>query len=686
MRFDHPQRTFIQHAHQHIKLIAPPGSGKTEVASERILFLSQNGVNMKHVLATTFNVSAAQELRERLASKSISTMPIVRNYHKIGARMNRALMKKGFIPTRTIIDDYSTLKNLVTRSLESAIGFGKTNGSLSPYHPTTIDEFISFVGFVKSQTSTIDAAFECAGLDKKYSVFKCAYKTFETTRKEQGLQTIDDLVYDPVQALDSNKEAVKLVTNKLDFILGDEFQDINPITYRLLQYLAGDRAIMTFIGDDDQTINKFRGSEPSFIISGVSKDLPSIKTLKLLYTYRYGHCLSLCSNALIQHNEQRSKKLCLSAENAPRTKITVGYYTNHYQVPYQCHDQHSLINVIKRHQAKGESLADIGVLLRAYIIAPWIEVALLKAGIPYSLKDSKSSTSHYLIRAFNTFIRAIGSQNLSPVDIKLLSGLLHAPSLALRKDQYSKLLPYIIKGKQWGANTITNALPGVQAFIIERIVKRLNLLNKALTLPFHKAIKCFFIDHIFIEYEQLLEKRNNEFDKQNFALLTAYTNGALAFPSATDWLNQCDNMINAGGDAINLLSIHNAKGCAWSTVILPACVETILPYQHPEKTTSIEDERRLMYVAITRARNHLHIITAKRNSIESELKKSTGIPPNDIPVAPDYPSRFLFEMQLNDSINFGNAIHDGAVKTSKIDSEKTLFNDYINTLQKESDK
>ena len=134
------------------------------------------------------------------------------------------------------------------------------------------------------------------------------------------------------------------------------------------------------------------------------------------------------------------------------------------------------------------------------------------------------------------------------------------------------------------------------------------------------------------------------------------------------------------GDAAILTSLHSSKGCAWPVVIIPGCVETILPYEHPEQTTPIEDERRLMYVGITRARKHLHLITNSQPEFTKELKASSGKPPLSITVSPDKPSRFLYEMQINDANLMCKAIRDNSQNNQDTHGPRILIERYLGAL------
>lgn len=677
MQYNAEQLEFIRYPLTNLLLLAPPGSGKTQVAGERIYKMSQAGVDMKKMLATTFNVDAAKELNDRLVQYGLPVLPIIRNYHKVASRMNRSFIKNGFLPGAELITQEWIIRGKAIEALKQVIGHASSRDTINVNDPSVIDDFVGFIGFAKSDIQNAETMFKRLGLLPIYTPFIAAFTVFEENRKQSRFQTFDDLIYDPAIVLETNPAAKALVSNHLEHILVDEFQDINPIMYRLLRHLAGDTAKFICIGDDDQTINVYRGSDPTFMISGFLNHQKNATSLALLQTYRYGHAVALCANALVNNNTTRAPKLCVSEPNAPISKVTVGYYEKSDPVPYRCPEQHSLIKIIRHHHARGGPLNDIGILLRTYHLAPWIESALIRENIPYKMTDAKSAKSNPVVKGIIAFASAIGMSSLTGDITKSLTTLLNYPFLSIRQDQLVQLGPFIRQGRGVVSSSLKSALPGVQDFVIERIRKRIETLNTSLALPYIAALNHYFDHYIVSEFNLVIDKRKSDTDRKNLALVNSFIHTAKNFPHAQAFLDSIQLANSGHSEAVCITSMHSAKGCAWPTVIIPGCVETMLPYEHPNKTTSIEDERRLMYVGITRPRRHLHLITNSIPGFNRELKASTGIPPSPVTVSPQQPSRFLYEMQINDCISVADAIHDQSKATTETHGERALFDQYL---------
>ena len=209
---------------------------------------------------------------------------------------------------------------------------------------------------------------------------------------------------------------------------------------------------------------------------------------------------------------------------------------------------------------------------------------------------------------------------------------------------------------------------------------RINRLNTALSQPWSQAISTYFESEIHAAYTEHIANRKQGNDIRNHSILVA---ALLLLNSARsgDELLRIMTAASEDEDSITITTLNSAKGCAWFTVIIPACVETILPYQHPDSPTDIEDERRLMYVGITRARQHLHLITAQKKGFQSALEAGHESPVSAASPTMNEPSRFLYEMRLADAQAVGNAItlvNDISLTTT---GDISIIERYLTTLE-----
>jgi DNA helicase-2/ATP-dependent DNA helicase PcrA len=674
MRFNRHQLNFIQYPlNTHICLIAPPGSGKTQVTSARIAYLIKQGVAPQKILASTFNVKAADELTERLYDYQLPALPPIRNYHKVGSRMNRAFKKKGLIKHHQFIQ-----QEWQVREKAKQILLQTASTDINPNDPATLEDFVSFISVVKSQLLSAEDTFTEKKYCARYECFIDGFEEYEKLREQQGFQTFDDLLYDPVRVLMSTPSAVAFVENHVDHILIDEFQDMNPITFALFSFIAGSRAYITGIGDDDQTINVYRGSDPFFIVSGFSEGLQNVAHLQLAETYRFGHITAIAANQLIQHNKIRHNKICVSGANTPHTQISLGYYDE--QLSYRCPHQHSLLHTINKHSATGRDKRDVGVLLRTYHISPWIEFALIRERIPYRVEDGRSALSLPFVQGLKAFAALHIETEAEPPQVSLVIFLLNHPVLPVKRTLLSQLASLVAPSKTIADEDIDSIEPTLSPYVKTIVRTRINSLNTALSQPWSQAISTYFESEIHGSYTQQIATRKQGNDIRNQSILVA---GLLLLKSASsgDDLLRRMSPSRDGEDAITIATLNSSKGCAWHTVIIPACVETILPYQHPDSPTDIEDERRLMYVGITRARQHLHLITTEKQGFHTALQAGHDSPVSTVSPTMKEPSRFLYEMRLPDSEAVGSAITLDKEITLTTTGDVSVIERYITTLE-----
>lgn len=674
MHFNRHQLDFIQYPlDTHICLIAPPGSGKTQVTSARIAYLIEQGVAPQTILASTFNVKAADELSERLIDYRLPALPPIRNYHKVGSRMNRAFKKKGFIKHHQFIQHEWQIREKAKQVLLQT-----ASTDINPHDSGILEDFVSFISVVKSQLLSAEDTFTERQINARYRCFINGFEEYERLRERQGFQTFDDLIYDPVRVLISTPRAVAFVENHVDHILIDEFQDMNPITFALFSFIAGSRAYITGIGDDDQTINVYRGSDPHFIVSGFSEGLDNVAHLQLAETYRFGHVTAIAANQLIQHNNIRHNKICVSGANTPHTHISLGFYDK--KISYRCPHQRSLLKAINKHLATGRGKSDLGILLRTYHISPWIELALMRERLTYRVEDGRSALSLPFVQGIKAFAALHAETQSESPQVSPIIFLLNHPALPVKRTLLPQLASLVEASKTIDDEDIVQIEPTLSPYVKTVVKKRINSLNEALSQPWSEAVSTYYESEVHASYTEQIATRKQGNDIRNHSILIA----ALLLLNSTrsgDELLRIMTAASEDEDSITITTLNSAKGCAWFTVIIPACVETILPYQHPDSPTDIEDERRLMYVGITRARQHLHLITTEKQGFHTALQAGHDSPVSTVSPTMKEPSRFLYEMRLPDSEAVGSAITLDKEITLTTTGNVSVIERYITTLE-----
>ncbi len=657
--------------------MAPPGSGKTEVAAELAKALIDNGAHPQSILLTTFNVDAAEEIENRLKEKGVNPLPLIRNYHKVGARMCRYLANNGFIPNSQICMDTSKISALAKAALSNVIGH-VVRGDLNPSDPVVIENFLSFIALVKSDIIGPEITFEKSMLEPSYKPFIDSFYKFEELRVEAKVRTQDDLLYEPAMAIRKHPELADMLTGRLSNLIIDEYQDINPVGNFLFLSIAGKDTRVTCIGDDDQTINTFRGSRPEFIVSDFTKQFPTANSKYLLYTHRYGHAISIMANALIGNNTTRVDKLCVSAPSTPNSQIYVGFYNASYVLPYTETEQKYLINEIQRYINSGRPLHHVAVLLRTFHLAPYIECALMRANIPYRIKGSKSIKQNSNMLCVKAFTDIVGNRQPTLQQKTRLRALFFQASIGLRADQISAVIPLIEAGKSVSRDALKRLLPGTQDFILDNVVKHFSALNGALAKSHQQALNIFFNDYLLPKMDRGLEKKPTDSQRRAIAVLKASVEYAKNFVNSYEFGIDLDKQHEAE-DAITICTIHSSKGLAWPVVFIPGLCETIFPMQANSSHDNEDDERRLLYVGVTRAKEHLHIIVPESRIARRHLNGEIAEVPVHHIINANEPSRFFYELRLFNAIELAKALHSQSNEV-KLIGDISIYQKYLTKI------
>ena len=328
MEFSEEQINFIVAPFdQHILLSAPPGGGKSKVTQARVAYMLSKGINPETMLITMFSRPAAEEFRRDMQAYNIENQPRIRHYHQLGYRLCQSLEKRNLIPTRKLIEDENQWLGICRDNLRKSIIEHGTS-DINAYDQSVIDNFLSFVNFCKSDTLPAAEMFSRLKLPSDQQPFILGFELVEKERKRLKFRTLSDLIYDVAVALEYEEKIYKSIANKLDHIVIDEYQDIDPASMKIFHAMAGTRAKFNCIGDDDQTIFEWRGSSPKTMTSDWDAVFPTSSKLHLTKTYRYGHELALAAYNCISRNSERTEKMCLSPLDANKTEINIGYYVS----------------------------------------------------------------------------------------------------------------------------------------------------------------------------------------------------------------------------------------------------------------------------------------------------------------------------------------------------------------------
>lgn len=687
MSWTNEQAAIIAHGNGHAKVSAVAGSGKTSTLVERVARLLEQGQSAKRLQIVMFNTSAVNsfqaKLRQRLSGGHVK-MPVIRTFHSMGMRLCQFLSREGHISNWTLESRDWVEARLASEALSLVNG--------EPAESDDVEMLLEFIGLVKSDIISASDKFpEAREITRKAmpESFVQAFTTFERLRQQKGIRFFSDLIYDPVSCLMNNAVLAHGISNRLDHLLIDEYQDINEIQQALVTLIAGSTASVMAVGDVDQCIYEWRGAKPEYMQTLFDADFSGAETYQLSYTFRYGHELSLIANHLIQHNAQRDGKLCLSHPGNPQTRVTL----------LKEADNHPAVGVIQQWQAANRSLNECAVLVRLYGMSVGIELALLKHHIPYRIDGRDNVFASREARALFGYLRlAGGRRHMCAVDgtppQKFIEAMLAFPRIGLTNALIEHIASAMVASNakmQEVANTLIKR-GDVKDWRAKKLFQRALLLDtvEALgsTAKSRDVLKIVW-DTVGLDNAIARESRRRETAKDRQEACRAIR-AFVDEETVTDGLSSLDALMqeavnttaSPSQSAVTLTSIHRAKGLEWPLVIMPGLREGGLPVEELDNEKPIvESERRLCYVGMTRAKESLVLIHPEDTLLDAHLQN--GIASGNV-AGQSIASRFLYESNADVCAKIANELYrpTGAV-IEAVDTE--VANTYLTGLDRPID-
>ncbi len=657
MNLTKEQLTIVHHSGGHARVSAVAGSGKTTTMVARVGHLLSQGSTADQLMVLMFNRSArkafADSMQKKLASLN-SALPEVRTFHSLGLRLVESFTRRGILPKFTLVTEDYVQEKLARQVATQVYREQDNEGWLSR---DQVEEFLGFIDHVKSSITSADKVFETLDMPSRYSYFVDSYTLFERVRKEQKIRFFADLIHEPLMAMLQDSELAAWVGNRVEHIIVDEYQDINEAQQQLLKIVAGKRAKVMVVGDVDQCIYEWRGAQPEYITTRFGQDFPQPQNYLLSYTFRYGHRLSLAANHLIGNNVQRDRKLCVSHSITPETTISFLEEKN----------GHSLITLLSQWQDEGRTLGEAAVLVRLFAQAVPVELALLEAGIPYRLEGNAQVFDCLEVLALTGYLKlALGILSNDEPETRKASvvAMLSQPHLGIKREQLELLADEICATPDSGSDLIlARGQQDLPEFLRKRFKETAVNWRWLETNGVQGKVDLFlknFVERIGLyDFYHKMSVRSATAENrvktcQAFIDFTARQN-----LSALDLLEKIERLRETGidptQDSLLITSIHRAKGLEWPLVILPGLEDGSFPFfqMFGGGDENLEDERRLFYVAMTRAIEHLCISHPQDARLKRNIKKGGSGAPEDDFLA----SRFLFEANFGLSTQLGEMVH-----------------------------
>ena len=640
------QRQAVLHDEGPLLILAGAGSGKTRVITYRIAYLIQRrGVFPSNILAITFTNKAAQEMRDRITGLigDVARNMWVGTFHSMFARILRRHAELiGYTPTYSIIDTDDQLK-----VIKEVIKEMELNEKV--FAPRLVQNLISKA---KNDMQSQEKFASLAGTDAFMRTVSRIYTQYNAKLQANNAMDFDDILFYSVELFRNHPDVLTIYQDKFRYILVDEYQDTNRCQYTLIQLLAKRYRNLCVVGDDDQSIYSFRGADLRNILD-FEKDFPDSEVIKLEENYRSTKTILNAANAVIAHNKKRKSK-ALRTEGEEGEKITFLWADHHGIEAYYCAE-----NILRDAERGAFPYSETAILYRMNALSRSIESALREKGIPYRVyggmrfydrKEIKDVLAYLRLiysdednyaweRIINVPRRGIGDTTVAKV--LSISESEHIPALTVcsRSTMYpelsrvaEKLYDFFILIENFRKVMRENEASfsefveyvqdksGMIAEIIEQREKKDEMVDRVENLKELLSEATEFEARRKKEIELALAQESEaekaldpfmenepDFGEDLAGILGSYLQNAALY-------SEGDNADDTE-DYVRLMSIHSAKGLEFGSVYLVGVDETIFPSNRSVNDGEVEEERRLMYVAITRAKRKLTIISARSRMI-----------------------------------------------------------------------
>jgi len=647
-----------------ILIIAGAGSGKTRVITFRIANMLNKGIPQSAILALTFTNKAAKEMEERIkdmTKKKLQNLT-VSTFHAFGVKVLRQdIDKLGWRDNFSIYDETDRTSLI------------KETGRELHYSQEALDLYK--IGILFSDIKTGRKTW-----NEENEMYKELYEGYQEGLKLFNAVDFDDLITLPIQLFKEHPEVLQRYKNRYKYIMVDEFQDTSHQQYEFMKLLS-DKNIAV-VGDDDQSIYSWRGADYQNIVN-FEKDFPNVKEIKLEQNYRSTGTILEAANGVIQNNTNRKEKKLWSG-NGEGKPIEVYYPEN------EATEANFIIECLQSIAlTEKRKYSDFCVLMRANTQSRPIEEAFLAENIPYTMSGGTSFFQRKEIKDVISYLRVISNHDddvnllriintprrgIGRVTLEKLNEIAKMNSCSLWDAIQSVVNPYaedeenaerdlfgLVLPQIENDNFSDDAIEGMQEFtnLIESGKSMLGGRNLA------KKIKSFIDEIRYYDYligESPKSPKAAQYKMMNIESLirsvsTWENNPDTQDPTLYNYLNRItllsrDDYEEEDTGKVNLMTIHASKGLEFPVVFIAGAEDDIIPHARAVEEggdASVEEERRLFYVAITRARDKLYISACQRRRRHSFLSKSEDENQNQIQDDGNEckPSRFLDEIPKN---------------------------------------
>lgn len=589
--FTKSQSIAVRHTDGPLLVLAGPGSGKTTVVTKRVQYLVQDvGIPASSILVITFTKAAATEMKERFLKLTAGEHRAVSfgTFHAIFFSILK--LSYGFTAGNIIREEvrYQYLKEAVERlhlEIEDESEF--------------LSGISAEISLLKNERISLKHYFSknCAEED-----FRKIYESYEERKKRARLLDFDDMLLYTWELLTQRPDILSAWQKKFRYILVDEFQDINQLQYDILKLLAAPEDNLFIVGDDDQSIYRFRGAKPEIMLN-FQKDYPSAGQVILNDNFRSTRQIVEAAGQVIRQNQERFPKE-IQARGGEGAPVRVLEFSDQQE---ECL---FLIKELQRYQEEGKSWSDVAVIYRTNTQPRCLLQKLMEFNVPFRVRDQMPNLfEHWIAQNLFCYLRlAMGSKkrrDLLPV-LNRPKRYLNRECLDEEEISWEHMLMYY-EDKPYVCDRIEK---------LQYDLKMLGRMGPFASVSYIRHVMGY--DEFLREYAQYRKMK----DEELFSVLEELEESAKGYQTYAEWfaymekyreeMEQMRRQQQAVIDGVQLTTMHSSKGLEYAQVFILDAMEGITPYKKAVLDADLEEERRMFYVAMTRAKKELTICYAKK--------------------------------------------------------------------------
>lgn len=601
MSLNEAQKTAVSHKEGPCMVLAGPGSGKTTVITKRIAhLLDVCEVDPNTILVVTFSKAAAKEMKERFQRLYLNRqIPVTfGTFHGIFYGILKWAYKMSASNILSEEEKYQILRQVIEQlnlDLDDEKEF--------------YQGISSEISNVKNNRILLDnyQAVQCDN-----HIFQAVLRGYEEEKKIRKKIDFDDMLVMTYQLFQARPDILKLWQNRFHYILVDEFQDINQIQYDVIRMLAAPQNNLFVVGDDDQSIYQFRGARPEIML-GLERDFPNVKKVILSQNYRSTKAIVRCSKRLIQKNQKRYQKEFVTLNEQGDT-----VHIQETRTPVE--ESRYVAKKILEARDRGIPLSEIAILFRTNMEARAMVETCMEYNIPYQMKEHVPNLyEHFIGKDLLAYMKMALGDRSRTFFLKIMNRpnrYISRKCIEEKKVSFEKLRG-LFREKEWMQDRID------QFELDLRIIQRMAPYGAIQYIRKHVGYDIFLQ-----EYAALRKIKLEELEE----ILHEIEESAKQYKDIESWfthieeygeaLRQQSEWKKEQTDAVSFMTMHGAKGLEFQMVFVIGSNEGITPYKKAETMDELEEERRLFYVAMTRAKKKLILTyTTEKNGKKMEVSR-----------------------------------------------------------------